>query len=397
MSKVKKTFLLVIIAANLVLFTGCRNSHSRHNSITIKNNTSLRIEVDLLDSDKEPIETGDLTIKRQWTSPNTWHPKPQSKHISLRVWSFYEGSNSRVSTAMLSGSFDENIIWPQTNQPAEPIEVFFESSLGKINFQGQIGTIGNRRRTKVKSFGTVIVEPYKAGFDTLWNAFADKPSLKSVMRLIIKQIDIDKIVEYSDLGMKFTIDQAAELAGTDYSAAETRKLIDSGYKFDAEDILKLARYRISFDYINGWKEHGYKLSAADFVYASQRNLSAKMAAQWKDAGYDVDLQQVYWIKQRNLKPDIAVKWRQAEYELNLEKLYWIKQRNLGYGQASKWKQAGYDFSLDDLYKLKQYNIDSIYGAVLAEPGYELLTVDEMIKFKNSGISKETIIKLRNRK
>ncbi len=477
----KRAWALLGLLAITAIFSGCkpelmgrRNSH--HSS-------DPRIEIALQEGDMECLPAGDEIIERAWFSPNTWHPKPKHSPINLQLFYTEQGDENRRYLSRAHHSSDEmNILWPKSKQDGEPVTISFESRLGSLNFNGQLGKADSSFfNNEVRSYGTVTIDINKDATARIENAFGAMPSLKDTLSLIIRNTDPQKIIAYADCSVEFDIAQAAKLAEYNLTTDDINKLIESGYRFNADNVIKLAQYHVSVEYALTWINAGYNLSADKLVYAKQRHLSAAMATEWKNAGHNVDLETVYWIKQRHLKPEVskqwqkagyqldleqlywvkqrhldpnmaadwkkagydvdikqlywikqrhlnpqnAVEWKQADfnldfeqlywikqrhlkpqnatqwkragYDLSLEQLYWIKQRHLSAAEAGMWKKAGYNLSLDDLYKLKQYHIGSNYGKAFANPDYEPLTVDELIKFKQSNISAETVNKLRKQK
>ena len=118
---------------------------------------------------------------------------------------------------------------------------------------------------------------------------------------------------------------------------------------------------------------------------------------WEKAGYTLDLEQLYWVKSRNLSPKTASDWKHLGYNLDVKQISWAKNRSLSPSEAGKWKTANYSLSLEDLYDLKRYNVSADYGAAFSNPSFEPLTVEELIKLKQSNISEKTLKKLRRPK
>lgn len=456
----KRALVLLAILAMTTIISGCNTKSASNSSTTHRtcsNNPAPRIEIVLLDGDLDQPPADNGPIERTWASSNTWRPKLNHDRISFQLYFTQQKSDDKQPRHYHSLHYtcdNVNITGPYSQQDSEPVSVSIESKMGRLDFVGQLGkTKSWVFKNDVKSYGTVIIDLNQVEIEKIEEAFGQLPSVKDTIALIMQNTDPQEIVAYADCKVQFDITQAIRLAAYNLTAADINQLIDNGYNFSAKEILKLSQYYVSPDYMLEWKNAGYSLSAEKLIYAKQRYLSASMAKQWKDAGYDVDLEKVYWIKQRYLDPQKALDWKQVGYELNFEQLYWVKQRyldpqktlawkqagyelnleqlywikqrylkpqnaakwkNAGYDldledlywvkqrylkpdQAKKWKDAGYNLSLKELYKLKQYHVGSDYGVAFADPDYEPLTVDELIKFKQSNISTETVNKLRKRK
>ena len=434
---------ICFVAAGCILnkHSFVRNSH-RANQLSLK--------IILYEDDRESLPENVNITERQWISFNRWYPKPSSDYITLSLTE----DCSRGSISQESFRIDEyafNNFWPGSNKSGEPVKLVFTGDMGKVSFEGELGCSYYER--DVTAFGMVLIEVNRDEINKIKTAFEQGPSLDILIPLILKDITAEQLIKFADCGIQFNLDQAGDLVAYNFEAATVKKLIDNGYKFDAEDIVRLARYHVSSDYSIGWKKAGYDLSAKELIYAKQRNLNSEAALEWrkikhdisleklywikqrnlkqreymawKDAGHELSLENLYWVKQRNLHPQDFIAWQNAGHKFSLDKLYWIKQRNLspqeasewkksGYNltldklywakqrnlspqEASEWKKLGYDFSIEDLYELKRYNIKPSYGAAFADPDYEQLSVKQLIEFKRSNISAETIKNLRKRR
>jgi len=391
---------ICFVAAGCILnkHSFVRNSH-RANQLSLK--------IILYEDDRESLPENVNITERQWISFNRWYPKPSSDYITLSLTE----DCSRGSISQESFRIDEyafNNFWPGSNKSGEPVKLVFTGDMGKVSFEGELGCSYYER--DVTAFGMVLIEVNRDEINKIKTAFEQGPSLDILIPLILKDITAEQLIKFADCGIKFNLDQAGDLVAYNFEAATVKKLIDNGYKFDAEDIVRLARYHVSSDYSIGWKKAGYDLSAKELIYAKQRNLNSEAAfwvkqrnlhpqdfIAWQNAGHKFSLDKLYWIKQRNLSPQEDSDWKKSGYNLTLDKLYWAKQRNLSPQEASEWKKLGYDFSIEDLYELKRYNIKPSYGAAFADPDYEQLSVKQLIEFKRSNISAETIKNLRKRR
>ncbi|NQV36060.1 MAG: hypothetical protein HQ515_25440 [Phycisphaeraceae bacterium] len=171
----------------------------------------------------------------------------------------------------------------------------------------------------------------------------------------------------------------------------------AGYDLDLDELYWVKSRNLDTVSAVAWKKAGYTLNLEQLYRVKGRSLDTASAVAWKKAGYALDLDQLYWVKGRNLRPKTARAWSQIGYDLDLEQLYKTQSRNLSPGEAGEWKKANYNLSLEDLYDLKRYNVSSDYGAAFSNPSFEPLTVDELIKLKQSNISAETLKKLRRPK
>ncbi len=358
----------------ITLLSGCRAR--RRNSSQYSNQLSITLH--LPEGDSWSLTAQDSMIERPWFSNRKWRPKQSHMWLNLQVKS---GNKSRH---LPHGSFrveaHDGMVWPESDQPGEPIYLSFESNLGTVQFSGETNETG--------ASGQVQVGVNAKQISLLEEAFDEEPPLELALSLICRRVDAAALIDYADCGIKIDITQAGKLAQYDLDADDIRELIRTGHTFEAKGYIELARHHVPYDYIITWKKQGYTLTANQLVYAKQRNLDADMARQWKDVGYDVNLEKVYWIKGRNLRPASAVEWKQAKYDLTLEELYWVKGRNLDPDSAVDWAQAGYDLDLDDLYWVKGRNLDTASAVAWKEAGYAL-NLEQLYRVKGRNLSAKT--------
>ena len=94
-----KKLLLFGLVAGVIFISGCSFSYSFHYQSS--SNSHPRINIELTEGDREPISNSTPVIERQWTSPNSWHPKPNSKWLNLQVqYVLREGNSSTYITGV---------------------------------------------------------------------------------------------------------------------------------------------------------------------------------------------------------------------------------------------------------------------------------------------------------
>ena len=440
---------LWVLAVTLTMLCGCR--FSRRAFHRQRGGSRPEITIYLEQSDTEPFPNDVRVVKRQWSSPRRWDNKDISRGLSL---SLSIDNKRHFSTYIPNTAQDRIEIRPTPSSiNDESLALSFENALGIVSISGQFEASADLSDFKAPLSGTVITQIRRNQVATLEKAFNEKLSLATLLPLICRNVSPDKMITYAGCDITINLEQARQLADYDFDASHINQLVGKGYAITAEGFVDLARHRVPYSYIVEWKEYDDTLTADQLIYAKQRYLDADMAGKWRDIGYDLslekmhwvkcryletaaalewkeagytlDLDDLYWIKSRYLKASRAVEWEKAGYRLNLEELYYAKSRYLKPAEAGNWKQAGYDLDLEQLYwaksryvsakkaeqwktagyqldleqlyKVKQYHIDPDYARAFADPAYEQLTIEELIDFKNSRISPETVRKLRRQK
>ena len=440
---------LWIFAVTVTMLFGCR--FSRRTFHRQRGGSRPEITIHLEQSDTEPLPNDAKIVKRQWSSRRRWDNEDISRGFSLSL----NIDNKRHFSTYIPNTAQDRIelkLAPSSIND-KSLALSFENALGNVNILGEFEASTDLSDFKAPLSGTVVTQIQRDQVAALEKAFGEKLSLSTLIPLICRNISPEKMITYAECDIKINLEQARQLADYDFDASYINQLISKGYTFTAEDFVDLARHYVSYNHIVEWKQYDETLSADQLIYAKQRYLDADMAGQWRDIGYDLTLEKVYWVKSRYLETAAALEWKQAGYTLDLDDLYWIKSRYLkassavewekaGYRlnleelyyvksrylnpiEAGKWKQAGYDLDLEQLYwakshyitakkaeqwknagyhldlkqlyKLKQYHVDPDYARAFADPAYEQLTVEELIEFKNSRISPETVKKLRRQK
>lgn len=440
---------LLILSVTLTLLCGCRMSRRTYHRQ--RGGSNPEIVVHLEQSDTEPLPNDILNVKRPWSSPHPWGSRNISHGLNL---SLSIDKKKHLSTYIPNTAEKKTELWlTPSSVYAERLGLRFENALGTVLILGEFETSASLSDFEAPSSGMVVTQIRRDQVAILEEAFNERLPLSTLLPLVCKNISPDKIITYAGCDITINLEQARQLAEYDFDASHVDQLVSKGYAFTAEDFVDLARHHVPYAYIVDWKQHDATLSADQLIYAKQRHLDADMAGQWRDAGYDLtlekvywvkgrhletadalkwkeagytlDLDQLYWIKGRHLKASSAVEWEKAGYRLSLEELYWIQGRHLKPAEAQAWKRAGYDLdleqlywakgrhltpkeaqqwrnagyqlSLKQLYKLKQYHVEADYARAFADPAYEQLTVEELIDFKQSRISPETVKKLRRQK
>jgi len=440
---------LWVFAVTLTMLCGCR--FSRRTFHRQRGGSRPEITIHLEQSDTEPLPNDVKIVRRQWSSSRSWDNKDISSGLSLSL----NIDNKRHFSTYIPNTAQDRIELRLTPSSIndESLALLFENALGIVRISGEFEASTDLSDFKAPLSGTVVAQIHRNQVTTLEKAFNEKLSLVTLLPLICRNISPDKMITYAECDVTINLEQARQLADHNFDASHINQLVAKGYAFTAEDFVDLARHHVSYSYIVEWKEYDDTLTADRLIYAKQHYLDADMAGKWRDIGYDLTLEKVYWVKSRYLKTAAALEWKQAGYTLDLDQLYWIKSRYLkassavewekaGYrlnleelyyaksryldpAEAGSWKQAGYDLDLEQLYwaksryvsakqaeqwknagyqldlkqlyKVKQYHIDPDYARAFADPAYEQLTVEELIDFKNSRISPETVKKLRRQK
>jgi hypothetical protein len=183
-----------------------------------------------------------------------------------------------------------------------------------------------------------------------------------------------------------------DLHSTDYLAWK-----QAGTELSLEQLFWVKQRDLNAGEYKAWKETGYDISLEKLFWLKQRDIKPQTAMEWKNSGASISLEDIFWAKQRDIKPEKYLTWKKVGYDLSLEKLFWIQQRDLKSQEAAEWKQLGYNFSIEDLYELKRYDVRPTYGAAFAHPDYEPFSAGQLIEFKRTNISPQTIQNIRKRK
>jgi hypothetical protein len=390
-----KIIALYSILNMCFILPGCR--YESHSYIYTNNSGNpVTLQISLQDDDLKTLPETAGPIERNWVRYNKWDSQNTPYFIDLSF--ILENSENSVKWKYIriaKDVVDSN--WPESESYGEPVNMVFENDLGKVTFNGRIGS-GDYEKD-VTAFGKVLIEYNEEVVKKVEKEFDQKLSLDALVSIVMINIEAEPLIEYASCGVKLNIKQAVQLSSHDYNAKTVRLLVDNGLKYDAEELINLASHNISANFIIDWKKSGYDLSVKDLIYAQQRNINAQYAAQWqqagmelnlenlywamqrnlqanqyplwKNAGYDLSLEQLYWVNQRNINPRQAAEWNDAGYELSIEQLFWASQRNLNPRDAASWKKAGFEISLENLFWANQRNIHSDDHSAWKDSGYEL--------------------------
>jgi len=227
-----------------------------------------------------------------------------------------------------------------------------------------------------------------------WQKAGRELSLEELHWVKQRNLDPQEVVRWREAGRELTLEQLQWVKQRNIRPQEAVKWKEAGIELSLEKLQWVKQRNIHPEEFVAWKEAARELSLDQLQWVKQRNIHPQDAVKWKKVGRELSLEQLQWVKQRNIHPEDFVAWENAGYELSLEQLYWIEQRNLNPQEAAGWKKLGYDLSIEDLYRLRQNNIQSSYGEAFNDPEYERVSIEQLIEFRRSNISPETIRKLR---
>ena len=127
----------------ITLLSGCR-TRSRSAS---RYSNQLSIEIHLLEGDDASAPAQNSMIERPWSSDRKWQPKRSQMWLNLQVTSQNKGRH------LPHGSFrveeHAGMVWPESDQPGEPIYLSFESDLGTVQFSGETNEAGASGQVQV--------------------------------------------------------------------------------------------------------------------------------------------------------------------------------------------------------------------------------------------------------
>ncbi|MBN2180616.1 MAG: hypothetical protein JW715_01785 [Sedimentisphaerales bacterium] len=229
-----------------------------------------------------------------------------------------------------------------------------------------------------------------------WQKAGHELSLEQLYWVKQRNIHPQESMKWKEAGLELSLEQLQWVKQRNIYPAEFAAWKEAGREFTLDQLQWAKQRNIYPSEFVAWKEAKRELTLEQLQWVKQRNIHPAEFVAWKEAGREFSLEQLQWAKQRNISPEEFTSWQNSGYELSLEKLFWVKQRNLNPQEAAHWKKLGYDSSVEDLYRLRQYNISPSYGEAFVDPEYERLSIDELIEFKRSNISPETVRKLRQR-
>ena len=245
----------------------------------------------------------------------------------------------------------------------------------------------------------VYAEQRNLDFNTAleWQKAGRELSLEQLHWVKQRNIHPQEAMKWKEAGRELSLEQLQWVKQRNIHPQDLVAWEEAGQELSLEKLHWVKQRNIHPREFVSWKEAGRELSLDQLFWVKQRNIHPQDAVKWKEVGRELSLEQLQWVKQRNIHPEDFVGWENAGYELSLEQLYWVEQRNLSPQEAAQWKTLGYDLSIEDLYRLKQNNIPSSYGEAFVDPEYEQVSIEQLIEFKRSNISPETVKKLRKRK
>jgi hypothetical protein len=250
-----------------------------------------------------------------------------------------------------------------------------------------------------KAEGYIELARHRVPYDYIvsWKKQGYTLSAEKLVYAKQRNLDADMARRWKDVGYDVDLEKVYWIKGRNLQPKSAVEWKQAKYDLTLEQLYWIKGRNLDPDSAIAWAQAGYDLDLEELYWVKGRNLQTASAVAWEKAGYTLDLEQLYWVKSRNLSAKTASNWKHLGYNLDVKQLSWAKNRSLSPSEAERWKKANYNLSFEDLYELKRYNVSSDYGAALFNPSFEPLTVNELIKLKQSNISEKTLKKLRRPK
>jgi len=217
------------------------------------------------------------------------------------------------------------------------------------------------------------------------------------LRAIHAGLTPDYMAALRDAGYSFTLNELIDMKSQGVSADYAVGMKRAGYDFTAKELVHLKWQGVTTSYATGMKEAGYHLAAEDLVNLKWQGVSTSYAAGMSAAGYSFTPKELIDLKWQGVSTSYAAGMREAGYGFAPRELIDLKWQGVSTSYAAGMKQAGYDFTPKDLIALKWQGVTTSYVAALSSPDGAKLSAREIIELRQTGVSPETIRKIRGQK
>ncbi len=301
----------------------------------------------------------------------------------------------------------------QLDQSGYPLEMVIQRASGALTLHGN---------SQEDISGSFTFHP-DTGFLKSLAALLDKtPTAQEAIEIWSRDLSLDYARDIKNAleDERFNLNNILHLARYGISPQYITDLNNHDYRLPVNDIIKLNRYGISPAFAGSYKTAGYAFNVDELINVNRYGLKASEFVAFRDAGYDFDIDTMIKADRYGISPGDALKFKSAGYDFNLDELievdrYGLKPegfiafRHAGYDfdidtmikadrygikpdNARQFKEAGCDYSLDDLIELDRYGIKPDYVVPLRQAGYNF-SLNDLKKLDRYGVSVEFILAL----
>lgn len=325
--------------------------------------------------------TRQTTTRREIQWPGTWQLRQSERSTRVQL-NLSERRNSMsgfdvpldqlkgLSSAALTGA-------------GGPVQFSLRRDAGTINFEGTI-------RSGVGA-GTFTFTPNAAFADELSKRGYGRPENDELYVLARNDIGTAFLDELS--AQKYTRPSLDQLLRAGDHGVDLDYLHDmgaSGYHLgEIEALIRTRDHGVDGEFIGGLKTHGLDgLTVEELVKARDHGVDPDYIAEMKSAGYDLgDIDGLIRARDHGIDADY-VKGMGAHgfKKMPLDHLIKARDHGVDVDYIADMRRHGYDLDIDALINGRDHGVDADFVADFIALGYKNLTMGELIRLRDHGVS-----------
>ncbi len=207
-------------------------------------------------------------------------------------------------------------------------------------------------------------------------------------------LTVDDFVSFRDAGYDFSINEMIKADSYHVPVEMARTLHEAGFDYSLDELIKFDSYRLAAEDLVAFRDAGYDFSLDEMIIADSYHIPVEMARTLHEAGFNYSLDDLIKLDSYHIPPGDMVAFKEAGYDFSIAEIIKADSYHVNVADAVRLKQTGYDFSLDELIKLKSYHVPTDFMIDVYDPAHKPFTADELIAFRQKGITTATIKKIR---
>lgn len=237
-----------------------------------------------------------------------------------------------------------------------------------------------------------------ADFNALVEALAGRPveptEMASLTFANVRRSDVEALRSTTQ---RLSPAELIALRDRGITGESVRDLSTAGQRFSIEEIVQLRDAGIKGEYVRDLQAAGLAPTVDELLRLKRNGVSTGFVAGLRGPEGDLPpIADIIRLRNSGVSADYISELRAAGYDLSTADVIRLSRTSVGAGYASGVRAAGYNLSVDALIRLRNSNVSVQYIQDMHQPGYERLTIDQLIDAREKGLSADFVRNLRIR-
>jgi hypothetical protein len=267
-----------------------------------------------------------------------------------------------------------------------PISFELKLHNGVLHFEGNIEGL---RASGTASF---VFEPKYLQQISEYTGASTGPD--DLLPLMANELPVDYVRALHDGGLRYSLDSILKLRRSGVTAQYAIDWKQAGYDLDPDQIVRLRNSGVDPSYAAALQQGGFRLDPAEIIHLRNSGVDSTYAVAMRSVGTATEPSQIIRLRNSGIDTHYARALAAGGLQLSVDELVRLRNSGVTSDYAVALRQAGYDLEVSEIVRLHHAGVDASYATALVARGKENLSVDEIIRLRQRGVSVETIQKRR---